>query len=390
MDKAQITNASSFIPIGVLQRKCATCGNHAMAGSECAACKEKSEGMLQRAAINPSPVHEVPPIVHEVLRSPGQPLDVMTRAFMESRFGHDFSGVRVHTDTRAAESAGAVNALAYTIGHKVVFAAGQYAPSTHDGRELLAHELTHTLQQRASFRSDQSISLPSTRIAPSDGQAETEAENISKSRSIGLKPLVSAPAITLSEPIVQRQHRRRPNPRRTRASRIDRFLEPGTSIWRQLNPNEHAYANCPATAAAVDEFLSTGRIRPAPPGQAGSEFIVTTGSFSPNIADFQIIMDRLRDRRNSFVVIRGIRPPEYADSHHVTPDHFFVVVHRAGREPFVIDAFGEGRIHSNVEEYIRIQGFSEYQYFRGAFRVVERLPPTIPDLEAEPPGLGEF
>src|SRR5512143_4218383 len=87
---------SAITPIKgrVLQRTCA-CGQHTSAGGECEECKQKREGTLQRAAINPSPVHAVPPIVHEVLRSPGQPLDAATRAFMEPRFGHDFSGVPV-------------------------------------------------------------------------------------------------------------------------------------------------------------------------------------------------------------------------------------------------------------------------------------------------------
>jgi hypothetical protein len=89
----------------------------------------------------------VPSIVRETLRSPGQPLDTETRSFMESRFGHDFSQVQVHTDTRAAESARAVDALAYTVGRDVVFGAGQYAPGTKTGRQLLAHELTHVMQQ---------------------------------------------------------------------------------------------------------------------------------------------------------------------------------------------------------------------------------------------------
>jgi hypothetical protein len=85
----------------------------------------------------------VPLIVHEVLRSPGQPLDSQTRAFFEPRFGHDFSKVRVHTDTRASESTRAVNALAYTVGQDVAFASGQYAPRTDAGARLLAHELAH-------------------------------------------------------------------------------------------------------------------------------------------------------------------------------------------------------------------------------------------------------
>ena len=90
----------------------------------------------------------IPPMVQEVLRSPGQPLDPTTCTFMESRFDADFSQVRVHTDPRAAESAQAVNALAYTVGHNVVFGANKYAPSSHNRRRLLAHELAHTIQQR--------------------------------------------------------------------------------------------------------------------------------------------------------------------------------------------------------------------------------------------------
>jgi hypothetical protein len=88
-----------------------------------------------------------PPIVHGVLRSGGRSLDSPTRAFFEPRFGHDFCQVRVHADAKAAESAGMVNALAYTVGQDVVFGAGQFAPATNEGRRLLAHELAHVIQQ---------------------------------------------------------------------------------------------------------------------------------------------------------------------------------------------------------------------------------------------------
>src|SRR5262249_15068738 len=77
----------------------------------------------------------------------GRPLDRSISNFMESRFGFDFSRVRVHTDSRAASSARAIDARAYTAGTHVVFAEGQFAPSTADGRRLLAHELTHVVQQ---------------------------------------------------------------------------------------------------------------------------------------------------------------------------------------------------------------------------------------------------
>jgi len=91
---------------------------------------------------------EVPPAVHEALGSAGQPLDPATRAFMEPRFGGDFGHVRVHADERAAESARALGALAYTVGGEIVFGRGQYAPGTQEGKRILAHELTHVEQQR--------------------------------------------------------------------------------------------------------------------------------------------------------------------------------------------------------------------------------------------------
>jgi outer membrane protein OmpA-like peptidoglycan-associated protein len=94
-----------------------------------------------------APANAVPPGVHAVLRSPGRPLDPDARAFMEPRLGFDFSRVRVHSDAEAAASASAVKALAYTFGHHVVFGAGHYVPRSADGQRLLAHELTHVVQQ---------------------------------------------------------------------------------------------------------------------------------------------------------------------------------------------------------------------------------------------------
>ncbi len=87
------------------------------------------------------------PLIKNVLSSPGQPLDAPTRSFMEPRFGHDFSRVRVHTDGKAAESARAVNARAYTVGQDVVFGEGEYSSDAIAERKLFAHELTHVVQQ---------------------------------------------------------------------------------------------------------------------------------------------------------------------------------------------------------------------------------------------------
>lgn len=127
-----------------IQRACAC-------GGSCSKCSGDEEShpasTLQRHPSAPGELSEAPPLVSEVLRSPGWPLDRSTSNFMESRFGYDFSHVRVHTDSRAASSARAIDARAYTLGLHVVFAKGQFEPSSSDGRRLLAHELTHVVQQ---------------------------------------------------------------------------------------------------------------------------------------------------------------------------------------------------------------------------------------------------
>jgi outer membrane protein OmpA-like peptidoglycan-associated protein len=158
-------------------------------GVECEECRQKRlerEGMLQRAAVNAAPVNSVPPIVHDVLSSSGQPLDAGTKTFMEPRFGYDFSQVRVHTDARAAESARAVNALAYTVGRDVVFGNGEYEPGTSEGRRLLAHELTHVVQQQA-IGTISSIQRKLEVGQPDDAyeqEAEAQAANVMEGNGI--------------------------------------------------------------------------------------------------------------------------------------------------------------------------------------------------------------
>jgi hypothetical protein len=131
-----------------LQRACSC-------GGTCAECR-KDEAALQRKEASDIAIvgadTEAPPIVHEVLRSAGEPLDARTRAFMEPHFGRSFADVRIHADARAAESARSVHAHAYTVGRDIVFASGRYVPGTSRGARLLAHELTHVLQQSAVAR----------------------------------------------------------------------------------------------------------------------------------------------------------------------------------------------------------------------------------------------
>ena len=150
---------------GVLRR----CGGHRCLGG----CEdhERPARMLHRSGGHDR-LAAAPPIVREVLASSGRPLDGRARAFAERGFGHDFTSVRVYTDERAAESADALGAVAYTVGRDVVFGRGQYAPDTTQGRQTLAHELAHVLQQPAA---------PATsriEIGAPDDLAEVEAERV--------------------------------------------------------------------------------------------------------------------------------------------------------------------------------------------------------------------
>jgi len=115
----------------------------------CASCPDE-ERLVRKAEAGAVGSMKAPWIVQDVLRCAGRPLDSTSRRFMEKRFGHDFGQVRVHDDSRAAQSAQAVNSLAYEVGSRIVFASGQYAPHTERGQRLLAHELAHVIQQHST------------------------------------------------------------------------------------------------------------------------------------------------------------------------------------------------------------------------------------------------
>lgn len=127
----------SALDIGTLQRKCASCEEE----------EEQKNVQRKESGSSVGPVAGASPSVNHTLASSGRPLDVSSRTFFEPRFGRDFSNVRIHTGATAATSARSVSALAYTVGHNIVFGAGQYSPSTGSGQRLLAHELSHVCQQ---------------------------------------------------------------------------------------------------------------------------------------------------------------------------------------------------------------------------------------------------
>ena len=135
--------------VSLLQR--CTCGQKT--NGKCDGCRKKR---LQRrtaaGGVDTLAGTFAPPVVDDVIASSGQPLDRATRSRMEAHFGVDFSGVRLHTDRRAADSAAAVDAEAWTVGEHIAFADGTFRPHTPEGQHLLAHELSHVVQQSDGLR----------------------------------------------------------------------------------------------------------------------------------------------------------------------------------------------------------------------------------------------
>lgn len=165
-------DAFSPVPTGIVQRRYA-CGGMTGPSGECAECQRKRlSGQTTREDV------QAPPVVHDVLRGPGRPLDPASRTGMEARFGHDFSQVRVYSGERAAESARTIGAEAYTVGRRVVLGANAPMTGSRDGQRLLAHELAHVVQQRGSIHASHPGTL---RLGRSDGPEEREAADAGRS-----------------------------------------------------------------------------------------------------------------------------------------------------------------------------------------------------------------
>jgi Domain of unknown function (DUF4157) len=142
-----------------------------------------------------SPVHEV------VGSGGGSPLDSSTRSLMEQRLGHDFTDVRIHTGEKADESARSINARAYTVGTDVVFGSGHYAPDSATGQRVLAHELTHVVQQKAGPVAG-TPAPGGIRLSDPSDPFEQAAESAAAQATS--EPVSAAPTAPV-EPAVQRQ-----------------------------------------------------------------------------------------------------------------------------------------------------------------------------------------
>lgn len=133
--------------------------------------------LVQRRAESSDASFAAPASVHRTLSSPGRPLDPGTRSDMESRFGHDFGNVRIHNDSQAGQSARDIHAHAYTSGDHIAFAPGKYQPESCSGRELLAHELAHTVQQAGLQRRGSDLAVDTEPGSALEHEADAAARS---------------------------------------------------------------------------------------------------------------------------------------------------------------------------------------------------------------------
>ena len=264
-----------------------------------------------------------PALVDQVLRRPGSPLDAGTRSLMERRLGADFGHVRVHADERAAASAHALGAEAYTVGGSIVFASRRYAPDREEGRELLAHELVHTIQQdtgqQDTGQQDTGQQNPGQQdargpaasgrglgVEPQDSAAEGEARRIAAATRAGGPPPAApgtrraAPGIAPSRvPAGTIQCQQAPGryritqstPLRELSTHAERFLLPsGTEVEVRDKGNressfrppglsffkrEHSYSSASRGTGTYNGWIDDGALErlalPAPAGPQGPD-----------------------------------------------------------------------------------------------------------------------
>ncbi len=185
--KALETNAPDTLDPGAVSYLQRTAGNAAVAQLLGAEGEEDTES----------------PLGHVVGSANGRPLDDSVRTLMEGHFGEDFSDVRVHTDGRADDSARSLHAQAYTVGSDIAFRSGNYSPDSQTGQRMLAHELTHVVQQR-SGPVDGTPMPGGIKVSDPADRFELEAERSADAFMAGT-PVTPAPAGEVAQTSVQRQ-----------------------------------------------------------------------------------------------------------------------------------------------------------------------------------------
>jgi len=363
-----------------------------------------------------------PPSVDRALASPGRPLEPALRQDMEQRFGHDFSRVRVHSDAESEISARQVNAHAYTSGYDIVFGAGRFAPATLAGRHLLAHELTHVVQQTGKIDGLQTKLIQ--RDGPHKGEDVTQEEkealinfkndwennfahydklitisgrSYDKDQKDGIRA-VKTNGNSISIILGKRYSTEADEQTRwkwIKAEVIDKNLktdkfedvayDPIHSKLKEIGPpdaaGQYCTLNCPATAASLDHYLRTGNVSPAVcnrPKEAteGYGFDISMNTFSTSVSweKAEATIKQQLKKHGDFVIVEGTRSEKQMQENNVAKTHYFSVVNVKG-QLFAIDAFGGGIVSDSIPHYINSRVIATtYRIAKGEFKVKEVIP----------------
>jgi hypothetical protein len=341
---------------------------------------------------------------------------------MEQRFGHDFSPVRVHSDAASEISARQVNAHAYTSGYDIVFGPGRFAPATLAGRRLLAHELTHVVQQTRETDGLQTKMIQ--RGGPHKGGDVTEEEkealinfkndwennfsyydklitisgrSYDKDQKEGIRA-VKTNGNSISIILGKRYSTEADEQTRwkwIKTEVIDKNLkadkfedvayDPIHSKLKEIGPpdavGQYCTLNCPATAASLDHYLRTGNVSPAVcnrPKEAteGYGFDISMNTFSTSVswAKAEATIKQQLKKHGDFVIVEGTRSEKQMKENNVAKTHYFSIVNVKGHL-FAIDAFGGGIVSDSIPGYINSRVIATtYRIAKGEFKVKEVIP----------------
>jgi hypothetical protein len=363
-----------------------------------------------------------PASVDRALASPGRPLEPALRRDMEQRFGQDFSRVRVHSDVASEISARQLDAHAYTSGYDIVFGPGRFAPATPAGRRLLAHELTHVVQQTRetdglqtkliqrdgpqkaadvteeekeallNFKNDWENNFSHydkliTISGRSYDKNQKEAIKAVKTNGNSINIILSKPYSTEADEQIRWQW--------IKAEVIDKNIktdkfeevayDPTHSKLKEIGPpyaaGQYCTLNCPATAASLDHYLRTGSVSPAICNRpkettAGYGFDVSMNTFSTPVSweKAEATIKQQLKNHGDFVIVEGTRSEQQMMEHSVAKTHYFSVVNVKG-QLFAIDAFGGGIVSDSIQGYINTRVIATtYRIVKGQFQVKEVIP----------------
>jgi Domain of unknown function (DUF4157) len=363
-----------------------------------------------------------PASVDRALASPGRPLEPALRRDMEQRFGHDFLRVRVHSDVASEISAQQLDAHAYTSGYDIVFGLGRFAPATPAGRRLLAHELTHVVQQTRETDGLQTRLIQRDGPQQAGGVSEEEKEALinfkndwennfshydklikisgrsyDKDQKEGIKAVkTDGNSISI---ILGKQYSTEDDEQIRwqwiKAEVIDKNLktdefedvayDPTHSKLKEIGPpyaaGQYCTLNCPATAASLDHYLRTGNVSPAicnRPKEAieGYGFDISMNKFSTPVSweKAEAAIKQQLIKHGDFVIVEGTRSEKQMQDNNVAKTHYFSVVNVKG-QLFAIDAFGGGIVSDSIKGYIDTRVIATtYRIVKGEFQVKEVIP----------------